>query len=394
MNQLAQNEYLNDLREVYVKASKKDKGEILDEYCRNTGQNRKYIIHKIWHPGTPKRRKRKASYDGLVIQALIKIWEIFDYPCSQRLAPLLKIEVDRLMSFGELEISEETAKKLKRISPKTIDRKLKPTKESLHLKRKYHKKNHPWLYHQIPVRGNDWDRSRLGQEQIDLVEHCGSSAAGEFVYTLCVTDVSSGWWEGQAVMGRGQAGVLQALDKARNRTPFNWKEIHPDNDTAFINYALVEYAANREIKLSRSRPYKKNDNCFVEQKNSTHVRQIIGYLRHDTPKELQAINDLYENELRLFKNFFQPVMKLKKKTRKAGHIKRKYDEALTPYQRIVNPKRGSKKAKNKLAALYVALNPAELKRKIDQKLDRLYEIYENKKGSQSSAPYKKQAKRF
>jgi len=328
MDMNARNQYLKVLQERYFQAqSRKEKSLILDEYCRNTHQNRKYLIRRINSPipSIPKKRHREETYDGYVKAALAEVWEIFDYPCGQRLAPLLKTEVDRLRKFGELLIPDEVAEKLKRISPKTIDRKLEHQKEVLHQKRRYHQKNNPLIYQKIPIRTN-WDNTSLiGQEEIDLVEHCGSSASGEYINSISVVDVATGWWEGEAIMGKGQERTFKALTRIRERTPFNWVEIHPDNDVAFINAQLLRYAQGEGIRFSRSRPYKKNDNSFVEQKNSTHIRGILGHLRYDTSEELEIINDLYENELRLYKNFFQPVMKLKEKVREGGKVHRKYE---------------------------------------------------------------------
>jgi hypothetical protein len=392
MDKHARNEYMKKLKERYCEANKKGKGKILDEYCRNTEQNRKYVIRKFWM-GTginQRRTKRKGFYGSEVISALAKCWAIFDSPCGQRLAPLLKDEVERLRVFGELRISNGVADKLKRISPKTIDRKLKHHKETVGYKRKYQAKKHPLLYHKIPVRGNDWDTSLVGQVEIDLVEHCGASAAGEFINSLSVTDIASGWWEGQAIMGRSQQRSFAAIDKVRHRTPFLWQEIHPDNDTTFINWQLLRYAQQENIRFSRSRPYHKKDNCFIEQKNSTHIRQVLGYLRHDTPWELAAINDLYENELRLYKNFFQPVMKLKEKTRDKGKIHRKYDLPKTPFRRLMESGQINQETKRKLKTIYAGLNPAALKRTIDQKLNKLYELYQQKKKrTQNIMIYKK-----
>jgi hypothetical protein len=386
----ARNEYMKKLRERYCRASKKEKGEILDEYCCNTGLNRKYVIRKFWKDKVERRKKkRKSIYEGEVISALVKCWEIFDSPCGQRLAPSLKSEVERLRAFGELQISDETADKLKRISPKTIDRKLKHHKETIGYKRKYQAKKHPLLYHKIPVRGNDWDTSLVGQVEVDLVEHCGASAVGDFINSLSVVDIASGWWEGQAIMGRSQRESFAALNKIRNRTPFPWREIHPDNDTTFINWQLLRYTKQENIKFSRSRPYRKKDNCFIEQKNSTHVRSVIGYLRHDTAAELAAINNLYENELRLYKNFFQPIMKLKEKIRDKGKKHRKYNYPQTPFQYLMQSRQIPNKTKEALKQIYDQLNPAELKRTIDRKLAKLYELYKSKQRSQNPVPYKK-----
>lgn len=393
MNMDARSQYLKVLQGNYfMTKSKKKKSSILDEYCRNTHQNRKYVIRKVNSPipSTPKKRIREEIYDGHVRAALAKVWKIFDYPCGQRLAPLLKSEVDRLRDFGELLIPDEVTEKLKRISPKTIDRKLKHQKEVLHLKRKHHQRNNPLIYQKIPVRAGGWDRSLVGQVQIDLVEHCGSSAGGQFINSVSDADIATGWWEGEAVMGRAQGRTFDALTNMRKRTPFHWLEIHPDNDNTFINWHLLTYAEKEGVMFSRSRPYRKNDNCFVEQKNSTHIRGILGHLRYDTEKELEIINSLYRNELRLYKNFFQPVMKLKEKIREKGKIHRKYDVPKTPYQGLMESGQVSEETKKQLRDLYQSLNPAQLKRKIDEKLHKLYKAYEEKNRGGEISPFKKQ----
>ena len=182
-------------------------------------------------------------------------------------------------------------------------------------------------------------------------------------------------------MGKGQHRALTALDEARHRAPFSWNEIHPDNGGNIMNYHVYAYAVKEKLTFSRSRPYQKNDNCFVEQKNSTHVRQIVGYLRYDTEEERDLIANLYRNELRLYKNFFQPVMKLVSKTRVNGKIKKKYDTPRTPYQRLMTSKNVPKQKKNKLQKMYQTLNPAELKRTIDAILQTLYRTYQKKNGS-------------
>ena len=266
----ARNQYLKELQERYFQTrSKKEKSSILDEYCRNTHQNRKYVIRKINSSFSSKprrRKKRKKVYDGYVKEALAKVWEIFDYPCGQRLAPLLKTEVARLRQLEEVFISNEVADKLERISPKTIDRDLRHQKEVLHLRRKYHRKRNPLIYQRIPVKAGDWDRFLPGQVQIDLVEHCGRSASGLFINTVSSCDVASGWWEGEGVMGSGQERAFRALTRIRERTPFSWLHIHPDNDTAFLNWHLLRYAEKEGIDFSRSRPFKKNDNSFVARR--------------------------------------------------------------------------------------------------------------------------------
>jgi len=221
MDMYSRNQYLKALIEKrgYLLRSKKEKSKLLDEYCQTTGQNRNYVIRKIrknlyLKPNFGKR-KRKEYYDGEVRAVLVKIWRIFDYPCGQRLAPLLKEGLaERLKDLGEINCSDEVLKKLRKISAKTIDRKLSHQKEIEKIKRKYHRKVHPLLYQKIPVKLSDeWDRTQLGNIQIDSVEHCGQSAKGEYLSTLSITDIATGWWEGEAIMGRGQIPTCKGLDK-------------------------------------------------------------------------------------------------------------------------------------------------------------------------------------
>ncbi len=385
----SKNQYLKALIEQrgYHLQSKKEKSQLLNEYCETTKQNRKYIIRKIrkgicFKPSFGKRKK-KVEYDGYVKNVLVQIWRIFDYPCGQRLKPLIKDEIERLRKLEEINCSNETTEKLKKISSATIDRKLSHQKEVERIKRKYHKKIHPLLYQKIPVKLSDeWDRSQLGNIQTDLIEHCGQSAKGEYLNTVSNTDIATGWWEGEAIMGKGQIPTCEGLNKARKRFPFKWKEIHSDNGTEFINAHLFKYTQQEKIDFSRSRPNKKNDNCFVEQKNWTHVKKFVGYLRYDTEREKNILNDLYHQELHFYKNFFQPVIKLASKERMGGKIHRKYDVAKTPYQRVMESKQISEKKKQELKEIYQSLNPAELKRIIDRKLNLLYKDYQKKQKGQ------------
>ena len=397
MDMHSRKEYLKRLQQRYFQCqSKKEKTSILNEYCKNTRQNRKYVISRMnssFSSRPKEKRKRKRIYDGYLKAALTKIWDIFDEPCGQRLAPLLKTEVDRLRQLEEIFICNEVAGKLKRISPRTIDRALRRQKEALHLNRKYRQKRNPLIYQKIPVKAGCWDRSVPGQLQVDLVEHCGQSASGLFGNTVSVAEVAFGWWEGEAVLGKGQEASFDALKRIRERSPFNWVHVHPDNDKSFINWHLFRYCKTERIEFSRSRPYQNNDNNFVEQKNSTHVRAVIGHLRYDTEKELEVINSLYRRELRLYKNFFQPVMKLKEKIRDKGKVHRKYDIPKTPYQRIMESEKIPEETKKELRELYQRLNPAELKRKIDEKIHLLFKTYEEKNRGRQALPSKKQTPR-
>lgn len=389
----SRNEYLKVVKERYFGSrTKREKSQILDEYCSNTDQSRKYVIRKIHRTDLrPKqRKKRKEKYDGQVKAALAKIWEIFDYPCGQRLKSLLRAEVDRLRGLGEIEIPEEVALKLKMMSPATIDRKLKHQREFLRLSRSKSSPNPGYLLKQkIPIRLTEWDTSNVGYVEMDMVVHCGSSSLGEYINTLSVTEVSSGWWEGEAIMGRSQEHSFWALKEIRERTSFDWKGIDSDNGSEFINHTLYKYCQREKLEFTRSRPNRKNDNAYIEQKNWTHVRKVFGYLRYDTYEELMIINNLYHNELRLYKNFFQPVMKLASKERVGSSIKRKYDTPETPYRRLMESDQIPEEVKEELEGVYLSLNPAQLKRSIDAKLAKLYKAYEEKRRTQKIDPYKK-----
>jgi len=397
MTMRTRNEYLEQLRSEYLQAKGKgERGRLLDEAEKRTGLERKHLIKKLKprsnldkHPS--ERKKRKVVYDNRVTTALAACWRIFDHPCGQRLEPLLKAETERLRKLGELRCSDDTAEKLGKISFRTIDEKLWHTKEVERQKQKYHRKIHPLLYEKVPVKVfGEQNRAQLGNIQVDLVEHCGSSAAGEFLCSLSTTDIATGWWEGEALMGKGQERTREGLDRARASYPFCWNEIHSDNGKEFINWHLLGYAEKEQLDFSRSRPYKKNDNCLVEQKNWTHVRKFVGYLRYDTPEELEILKDLYRSELRLYKNFFQPVMKLVSKERIKGKIRKKYDTAKTPYLRAMESPEVSAKKKRELQKIYESLNPAELKRTCDKKLNLLHKTYQQKNKSPKVEPNKKQ----
>lgn len=384
MDMNSKKQYLKELQKEYLKTNKKQKGMLLNEAVKRTGQNRKYLTrrlsvktHWVKHERPNATRPRQFGCD-LIIH-LVKIWDIFDKPCGQRLAPMIREELERLRQFDEIKVNDRQAEKLLKMSARSIDLLLTHEKEVRRLSDKYQKKKNPLLYQQIPTKMSDeWNRQILGQIQIDGVEHCGQTVCGQYANTISHTDISSHWWEGEAVNGKGQMGTLGAIKLARDRFPFNWNEIHPDNGTSFINYFIYDYAKLEKLEFSRSRPYKKNDNCFIEQKNSQNVRKVVGHVRYDTDTEINIINDLYRNELRLYKNFFQPVMRLESKERNKGHISRKYQKAKTPYKWLMDSRETPCEVKQRLEAIYVTLNPAELKRTIDLKLKKLAKTYQIK----------------
>lgn len=402
----ARNQYLHALitdRGGYHLQSKKEKSRILTEYCRVTDAHRGAVsrkirsgayIHTLRHEtGQQPKRTRASRYTREVTAYLIQLWEIFDRPCGQRLAPMLRTELDRLRRFGEVTISDDLAGALTAMAPRTMDAKLKVHKEKERLRRVYAVKRHPILYQKIPVKlSSDQGRGIGATIQVDLVEHCGQSADGTFLYTLSVTDIGSGWWEGEPVMGKSAWSIEKGMGRIQYRFPFSWEEIHSDNGSEFINETVWRFARRQRLEFSRSRPYAKNDNCFVEQQNGTHVRRIVGYHRYDTQAEQEVLRMLYRNELRQYKNFFQPIMPLVSKERIGGHIKRRYGTPKTPYQRILEDSAMSAETKERLRTTYASLNPAALKRAIEAHQDALYRSYQQKQGRQQAVAERKAAR--
>jgi len=380
-------QYLERVREEYRNGDKKTKTRLLNEARKRTRLNRKVLIGKLAHPPVAKTQRkrgpRKPTYAREVQAALIQVWEMFDYPCGQRLAPALRKEVQRLRKEKELLCPDEVAAKLERISGKTIDRLLAREKRVRGLRLNRNPSAHPLLYQRVPVKvASEWDTAQVGNLQLDYVFHCGRSTGGEYVHTLSAADIATGWWEGEPIMGRSQAATKEGMERIRQRLPFRIREIHPDNDSGMINDLLWRYCQDAKIKMSRSRPYRKNDNCWVEQRNWTHVRKVAGYRRLDTAGELAILRELYES-VTLYKNFFQPTIKLVEKIRVAGKIHRKYDEPRTPYQRLMESGQISQAAGKRLQARYESLNVAALHRRIEELRDRLWQATEAK---QSGGP--------
>lgn len=376
-------EYLKKIKGRYLKAYKKAKSQILDEYCQNTGMARKYVVRRLSakcdlnKPKIINDHKRNTwHYTTTDISWLSKIWKIMDYPCGQRLAPILPEIIDKLVHFKELNIPKESILRLKKISSSTIDDRLKSYRREERRKINGTTKPGSLLKKQIPIRTSSWDETRIGYCELDLVAHCGDNAAGEFIYTITLTDIVSGWTENQAILGKSQIRVQEGLEAIRKRLPFPLLAIDPDNGSEFINWQLYRYCMESKIEFTRGRPYKKNDNAHVEQKNFTHVRRIFGYKRLETEKQLGLMNELYQNELRSYKSFFQPNVKLidKKRYGKNGEkIKKIYDKAKTPFVRLLEYRGINfiKVRKKEMQGIYDELNPARLHRDILAKVDKV-----------------------
>jgi hypothetical protein len=307
-----------------------------------------------------------------VDQVLRVVWEAANYPWSVRLKALLPQWLPFLKK--RLSISPRLESQLLRISPRQIDRRLKPYK--VRAKRRLYGKTKPGtlLKHQIPIRAERWEVSRPGYTEIDLVSHSGDRADGEFIHTLTLTDIHTAWTENQAVMGKSQAFVVEALEQIRKRLPFELRGIDSDNGSEFINHHLHGYCQLLEIEFTRGRPYKKDDNAHVEQKNWTHVRRLMGYLRYDNARALATMNDLYGSELRSLQNLFLPSVKLMSKTRVGSRLRRRYDLPRTPLDRLLacsGPKHPRLAA---LRALRDRLDPFKVSAIVDRKLRTIHAL--------------------
>jgi len=372
----------------YQQASKKRKMEILEEFTQLTGYDRCYAAYLLRQHGkrvalkggrillsdaTMKcARERKKTYGAEVLRVLKQIWLIMDCICGKRLAACLAEVVPILERHREIKLSKRTRGLLLQISAATIDRLLAEERRSLALGSRARTKPGSLLKSQIPVRTfADWNEQQPGFVEVDLVGHEGGLAQGDYIQTLDLVDVYSGWTETRAVKNKAQVWVFEALQVIRRQLPFKLLGIDSDNGGEFINLALLNYCQEQKITFTRSRSSRKNDNCYVEQKNYSVVRRAVGYARYDDELQLRLLNELY-GYLRLYTNFFQPVMKLKEKERIGSKVVKRYDKPQTPYHRLRQSPHLSKSEKEKLRTTYELLNPAELKRQIIRLQDELH----------------------
>src|SRR5215210_71875 len=366
----------------YRKVGKKEKGEILNEFVELTGFARCYAALVLRNQGRVVQVNRKVrvrgdvgkklprpgrgpTYDEQTVKVLIQVWRLMDYICGKRLAPVLGETVERLLRHNELRCDAASSKKLARMSAATIDRLLRPERQKYQLKGRSHTRPGTLLKHQIPMRTfSDWDEQQPGFLEIDLVGHDGGVIDSHHAFTLNATDIASGWNSSAALKNKAQVWTLAGVQKIKAKLPFPLLGIDSDNGSEFINQTLYDFCQEHKITFTRSRPYRKNDSCFVEQKNYSVVRRAVGYQRCETEEQLQLLNQLYE-PLDLYTNFFQPSMKLKSKERHGARVKKKYDKARTPYQRLLESSFITEQTKQQLRARYHALNPAQLKRQLE-----------------------------
>jgi len=378
MTKQGKRELLEAVRPRYLKASKAEKTGILDEFVAATGYHRKYAI-QLLHNGPPRRSSRKAgrrrSYGPDVVAGLAKVWEASGNLCGKRLRPFVGEMVAVLERHAELTLGPQSRGLLLQMSAASIDRHLRAARTRLPQRGRTTTKPGSLLKDAIPIRTfADWDEDKPGFVEVDLVAHCGQTTAGEYLNTLCVVDIATRWTEPLGLPNRGQAATFAAIQRMRGeRLPFPLLGIDSDNGGEFINDQLYRYCLAEHITFTRSRPYKKNDQAHVEQKNWTAVRQWIGYDRYESPEALALLEAIYA-DLRLFINFFQPTMKLIEKTRVGSKVRKKYDTAQTPFQRLLASPDVDQATKDHLHQLYLSLNPVALRTRIEANLRKLWAL--------------------
>ena len=377
--------YVKLMAERYRKAKRKERSQLLSEMEQVSKLHRKHLI-RLLNGESLERQKRSTSrsrtYGLEVERVVLRVWESLDYICAERLTPSLVRIAKHLASFGSLVLTTEVESQLATISPATVQRMLRKNRaRKARLPRTGpHRANQ--VTKGIPMGRIPWDTKEPGHFETDLVHHGGESAAGEYGYTLQLIDVATGWSERVMLLGRGYQAMERAFTRVLERVPFAVTELHPDNGTEFFNYHLVRFWKEKVtgIQLSRSRPYQKNDNRHVEQKNDTLVRQYFGELRLDTPEQLAAGNALYER-MWVYYNLFQPVMHLRAKTVDGDKVRRKWDQAQTPYQRLLASGVLSQEQQQRLQTLYEQTNPLLLRDEIYAGLDALWETVVGQNGT-------------
>lgn len=377
MGPQAKREYLAQMRDRYVRAqTRQARGVLLTEAMAVTGYHRKALIRAWGRPlrrstrGQPKRGRR-CRYTAATVRALKAIWTAAGYPWSVRLKALVPTWLP--WARKRLALTDEMEAQLRAISARQIDRVLASDKRRL--RRRHYGGTRPGtlLKHHIPIKTDHWDVTEPGFTEVDLVSHSGDRADGEFIHSLDVTDIHTTWVETAAVMGKSQLRVQTALEQLRQQLPFPLRGIDSDNGSEFINAHLHRYCQDRNIQFTRGRAYKKDDNAHIEQKNWTHVRKHMGYLRYDSEAALAAMNDVYA-DLRLLQNLFLPSVKLREKARVGAKVRRRYGPAQTPLERVHACPTADPAKLAQLLRQRDTLDPFELAARIDQKLERVYAL--------------------
>jgi hypothetical protein len=369
MSTTSKRELLTTVSPRYVLAAGTDRQRILDEFVAATGYHRKYAIALLNHPPPPRsrpiRRPRAKTYPPAVQRLLVRLWEIAGRICGKRLVPGLPALIDALERHGELTLDAPTHTLLIALSAATADRLLAPARRAALLRGRTTTKPGSLLKHHIPIRTfADWDDARPGFFEIDLVAHGGESGTGEYLHSLVLTDIRTQWTECVALRNRGEQAVCAAIAHARTLLPVPILGLDSDNGGEFINHHLVRYCGSEQITFTRCRPYKKNDQCHIEQKNYSIVRQTVGDDRYEGEEAHAALAALYL-PLRRYTNYFQPSLRLVSKQREGAKVTKRYDVGQTPYQRMLAAPEVTESMKARLREDYLTLNPAALRREIE-----------------------------
>jgi len=378
----AKTEYLAQMRDRYVRAkTRREKGRLLAEAISVTGYHRKALI-RAWHrpervAREPRRRGRARRYGPAVVRALKMIWEAAGYPWSARLKALLPMWLP--WARKRLSLAPATEAGVRTISARQIDRVLAPDKRRIRRRQYGRTKPGTLLKHHIPIKTDHWDVTEPGFTEVDLVSHSGECADGDFAQSLDMTDIHTTWVETRAVLGKSQVRVQEAVEVLRQQLPFSLRGIDSDNGSEFINAHLHGYCKREGIQFTRGRPYKKDDNAHVEQKNWTHVRKHMGYLRYDSEAAVAGMNDVYA-DLRLLQNLFLPSVKLQSKERIGARVRRRYGAPRTPLERVCACPQADRAKVAALVALRDRVDPFALAARIDRKLQRVYALASVRRG--------------
>ena len=376
MTRSALDEYVAVVRPRYRAARKPEKTRILNEFCQTTGMHRKAavrLLNKVDGP-RPRRRGRRKRYGPELLEALVQLWQVSDRLCGKLLQPVIPELLGALERHGELAVSAELRLQLLEVSAASIDRLLRIHKQAGLRQPHRRQASTSSIQREVPLRTwSEWSGAPPGEMQADLVLHCGPSLEGFYLTTLCAIDVATGWTELAPIWGLGQQRVGTAIHHLRRRLPFALQSLHTDNGSEFLNRTLYTWCKSEGVRFTRGRPYKKNDQAWVEQRNYVAVRRLLGHDRLSSKEALVLLERLY-GLVRLQLNFLRPVRKLVSKERQGARVVKHYDQPRTPYQRLLASGCLSHATEADLLSVLERMNPADLQRRIDSIIRQLWRL--------------------
>lgn len=377
MTMATKTELLKGCLKRYLQAAKTEKTKILDELQAHTGMHRKALVRAFRRLQfrdariPPKRRGRAETYGPDVTLGLRDVWDAASELCAERLQPILAEYVRILKRDRMWPHLSGTTQRLLAMSLATLKRRVAGFRTARRKARQATTRPDA-LHVLIPIRQGPWQHPAPGFGEVNTVVHCGQSLSGDVAYTVNYTDIATGWHEAAAQLNKGQEATLTGIQVIRARLPFPLRSLDPDSGSEFINWHLKGWCERQNIELSRSRPYHKNDNAHIEQKNGAIVRRFVGYRRIETPEQVALLNELYAGPLRLYVNFFQPSMQLISHERVGARYRRRYDQAQTPFQRVLARRDIPAQTKTQLTAVYETLNPLRLKAEVARLMRQIF----------------------